>query len=201
MIYNDTRGMTLIELIVAMGIFGLLITSIVGVFLVSNKSKDIVFDQLEVQGQARKAIQDFVNEARAMRYSSAGAYPLQTASATQFIFYTNMDTDSSLERVRYYLVTSTLKRGIVQPTGSPVTYPTSTESIVTIVNNVNNTSTAFFYYDENYTGVTSTPLTQPVDSTRVRIVEMRLIVDKNANLSPVPFTIQGQTHLRNLKSN
>lgn len=74
---QDSRGVTLVELIVAIGIFSLVISGVVAVFLVSSKSKDIVFEQLEVQGQARRVVQDFVNEARVMHYSSAGAYPLQ----------------------------------------------------------------------------------------------------------------------------
>lgn len=91
---------------------------------------------------------------------------------------------------------------MVQPTGSPVGYVTTTETVIDVVNNVSNTTTPiFYYYDENYTGVSSTPLSQPINVTQVRVVQLRLIIDKNANLSPVPLTIQGQTNLRNLKSN
>lgn len=199
---RDNRGMTLVEVIITVGIFSLIIGTVVEIFLVSTRSKDIVFEQLEVQGQARKTVQDFINEARAMRYSSAGAFPLQKASTTEIIFFTNVDKDSIVERVRYFLVTSTLKRGLIEPTGSPLTYVTSTETVLTVVNNVTNgTSSLFYYYDENYSGVSSTPLAQPVDVTKPRIIEMRLIIDKNPLLSPVPFAIQGHTTIRNLKSN
>lgn len=199
-VLNDRRGMTVLELIVTIGIFGLVITSIVGIFLVSFRSKDIVFDQLEVQGQARKVVQDFVNEARAMSYSGAGAYPVQGASTTEIIFFTNIDNDSTPERVRYFLVTNTLKKGVIQPLGNPIVYPTSTEVIYSVSTNIHNTSSLFYYYDQNYTG-DSAPLTQPVDITKIRNIGIWLVLDKQVNLSPVPFVISGQTNLRNLKSN
>ena len=199
---SDNRGMTLVEVIIAMSIFSLVIATVVEIFLVSTRSKNIVFEQLEVQGQARKAVHDFIGEARAMRYSSAGAYPLQNASTTEIIFYTNINADNIVERVRYFYVTNTLKRGTIEPSGNPLVYMTSTEKITTIVNNVTNgVSPVFYYYDEDYTSVSSTPLAQPVDVTKARIIEMRLIIDKNPLLSPVPFAIQGQTAIRNLKTN
>lgn len=199
---RDNRGISLLEVVVSLGIFMLLIGSVVSVYLISSKTNVIVFDQLEVQGQARKAVQNFVNEARSMSYSSAGAYPLQTATANEVVFYSNVDQDTSFERVRYFLESNNLKRGIIEPSGNPVTYTTSTETIDTVVHNITETEDViFYYYDEQYTGDTDFPLDQPVGVTNVRVIEMRLVIDKNPTTSPVPLTIRGVTHIRNLKSN
>lgn len=202
MYYRDNRGITLLEVLVAIGIATLVIGSVISVFLVSLRSKDIVFDQLLSQGQARQVVQEFVGELRGARASSIGAYPLETAGTSTIVFYANVDSDTLVERVRYFISsTGTFKRGVIKATGTPMTYPTNSESITSMVNYVSST-TGFFYYNQSYAGaVTSTPLTQPVSVTTVRLVEIRLVLDRDPTKSPVPIIIQSKTELRNLKSN
>jgi type II secretory pathway pseudopilin PulG len=189
--HKDNRGLTLLEVLVAIGIATLVIGSIVTIFLVSFRSKDIVFDQLLSQGQARQVVQEFVGELRSARASSIGAYPLETAGTSTIVFYANVDSDTLVERVRYFISsTGTFKRGVIKPTGTPMTYPTSNESISSMVNYVSST-TGLFYYDQNYTGsATSTSLSQPVSVTTVRLVEIRLVLDRDPTKSPVPIIIQ-----------
>lgn len=196
---QDNRGLSLIEVIVAISIFTLIIGSVVNVFLFSFRSKDIVFEQLVTQQQGRKVLQDFVNEIRGSNYSSVGAYPLDTADTTQIVFYTNIDSDTLVERIRYFLTTSTIKKGVIKPTGSPLSYVSGNEVVTTMVESIANTTT-FYYYDENYTS-TSSPMIQPVSVSQVRLVEMRLTLERNPDRSPVPFSVQTKAELRNLKTN
>lgn len=197
-ILKDKRGVSLLEVIVAMGIFLLISGSVVTLYLVSSRSKDIIFEQLLTQNQGRKVVQDFVNEIRSATYSAIGAYPLAKASSTEIIFYTNQGS-SSTRRMRYFLSGINLKRGIINPTGNPPDYPTSTEQINIVAESVT-PSTTFYYYDQNYTSSQSA-LTQPVDVTAVRVVKIRFQLERNPNLSPTALNMQAQASLRNLKSN
>lgn len=202
MLKLDNKGMTLLEVVIAMAIFTLIISAIVGVFMSAFTTKDIVFEQLSVQNQGRKVVQDFVNELRGATYSSIGSYPLAEASTTEIIFYTNLNADSQRARVRYFLATTTLKKGVVLATGNPLTYVTSTEVITNVVSSVSRSSSTpiFYYYDANFSGSQS-PLAQPVNTSQVRVVGINLILDKNPNASPTSFTIQAKSEIRNLKDN
>lgn len=196
------RGFSILEVIISLAIFSLFALVVVEIFIFSSRSKDVVFDQLAAGAEARRAIHGFIGEIRSANYSSTGAYPIQEASSTEIIFFSNIDNDSEMERIRYFYASNTLFRGSTQPTGNPYVYVTGTESVSFLTNSVVNTSTpVFVYYDENYTGVSSTPLTQPADVTKVRIVEMDLLIDKNSKKSPVLFMISGQGNLRNFKTN
>ncbi len=197
---HDTRGISMIEVIVAIGIFLLVIGAIIEVFLFSFRSKDIIFEQLAAQGQGRRVVQDFINELRSATYSSIGAYPISQASSTQITFYSNIDKDSNVEKIRYFLSSTTLQRGVTEPSGNPLTYVTSSEITATLVESVNTSSTIFKYYDQSYAGSGSS-LTQPLSISDVRMVELILTLDRDPFKSPVPIQVQAKTALRNLKSN
>jgi len=200
---QDERGISLMEVLVAVGIFVLLVVSVVSLFLYSWKSNRIIWEQLSTQNEGRKIIQDFVNELRSASYSSIGAYPLETVSSTEIIFYSNIDTDTLRERVRYFLVGTTLKKGVIKPSGVPLAYNQASESIVDIVHDLaNGTSSLFYYYDENYTGsATNTPMTQPVNISNVRVVGIKLMLEEDPAASPAPFSIESKAVIRNLKTN
>lgn len=199
---QENAGFSLLEVIIAMGIFVLLIGSITAIFSTAFRSKDIVFEQLANQGAARKAAQDFVNELRSAAYSSIGGFPLAVASSTEIIFYSNIDKDSLVERVHYWLSGTTFKKGVIKPSGTPLGYPVNTEASSTAASYVNNGGNpVFYYYDETYTGASSTPLSFPVDLTKVRLVGISINIDKDPAKSPAAFAIQAQAEMRNLKSN
>lgn len=198
---NSSRGFSLIEIIIAVAIFVLFAGVVVQIFLTSNQSSLIIFNQLEAQGEARRALQDFTSAVRSATYSSIGGYPIESATTTQLVFFSNIDSDTLRERVRYFLVTSTLKRGITKPSGLPMAYPTSTEMVADVVHFIVNTSTPIFsYFDQDYAG-TSTPMKLPVDVSKIRMVGVKLIIDKSPSSSPASLSVETQAEIRNLKGN
>ncbi len=203
MTQRRSTGFTLIEVLVTLGIFILLAAATVQIFLTSHTSEQIIFDQLDAQGEARRALETFTDEVRGATYSSIGAYPIELASPTEFIFYSNVDSDSYIERVHYFLNGTTLEEGITKPSGNPLSYNTSTETVTDVVHYVANTSTPIFtYYDQNYDGTdSSTPLSDPINLTQIRMIGVNLRLDKNPTASPAALTVETQAEMRNLKSN
>lgn len=198
---RDSKGFSLIEVLAAMGIFTMIIGTIVYVLQFSFRSKNIVYEQLLTQSQGRKVLSEITNELRSARQSSTGAYSVASASSTELIFYTNMDADSYTERVRYTLNGNKLVKGIIKPTGNPLTYLSANETTSTAAESVGAVSgTMFLYYNQNYTG-TSTPLTQPVNVTQVRVVGMQFYLERSPTLSPAALFLQGKAEIRNLKTN
>ena len=198
---RDNRGITLVEIIVAVSVFSFLALAITSLFLTSWRYNSIVWEQLKTQNEGRKATQDFVNELRTASQSSIGAYPIEAAATTSVTFYTNIDTDTLRERVRYFMSNRNLKRGVIKPTGNPLTYNSLNEVVTEVAHDVANTTTpVFYYYDSNYSGAEAA-LTYPIDVTAIRVIKITLQLDENPNLTPTPFFIESKGLLRNLKDN
>lgn len=196
------KGFSMIEVLVAIGIFLLLIIGIVDLLLWGMHGRDVIWEQLSTQNEGRKIVQDFVNEVRRASASSIGAYPLEVANTSTIVFYSNIDSDSWRERVRYFLSSKTLKKGVTKPTGTPLAYVPASEVITTVVNDVaNGTSSIFFYYDQNYSSVSGTPMSAPINIPSVRMVGIKLMLEEKPNVAPVPFNIESKVEIRNLKSN
>lgn len=197
----NNKGLAVIEVLAAIGISALITGAIVQLFLFSWRNNAIVWEQLSTQNEGRKVVQDFGNELREASASSIGSYPIESASGTAFVFYSNLDDDSLVERVRYFTSGTTLKKGVTKPTGSPLAYVTSTEIITNVAHDVaNGTSTIFSYYDGNFSG-TQSSLSSPVTVAQIRMVKISLRLEEDPNLSPVPFYIESKVAIRNLKDN
>lgn len=201
-ILRDNRGLTLVEVLVAMGISVFLIMGIIDLMLWAMHGRDVVWEQLSTQNEGRKIVQDFTNELRRATASSIGAYPLEVAESQQIVFYSNIDADSWRERIRYYISDKTLKKGITKPSGNPLVYNPSSEVVIDAVHDVANGANAlFYYYDQNYTGPSSTALASPISVTDVRMVGITLSLEEKPNVAPAPFNIEAKVEIRNLKSN
>lgn len=196
----NNRGITLVEVLVSIGIFAFLVVGITSLFLTSWKYKDIFFEQLKTQNEGRKVIQDFVNELRVASPSSIGAYPVEAASSTAITFYTNLDSDTLMERVRYFYSDRTLKKGVIKPTGNPLVYNSANEVFTDIAHDVVTATSKFSYYDSNYSG-SQAQLASPINVTSIRVVGIAITLEEDPNASPVPFFIESKVMLRNLKDN
>jgi len=197
------RGFTLIETIITMSIF------VVLVFIISSALNDIFVNssqQMLSMGnidQARTVLNMFTNEIRNSMTGSDGSYPLNQASDNQIVFYSNFGTNSTtVKRIRYYILNNTLYKGIVLPTGSPLTYNLSSESINIVMTNLSNgIFPAFYYYDGNYNGTTSA-LSQPVNINQVRFVKINLVVlNQIVRNSTNTFVASAGATIRSVKNN
>jgi len=158
-------------------------------------------ESLRAQEEARKAFKVITEETRPLSPSSLGAYAIAEASPSSFIFYSNIDSDPLKERVRYFLDGTVLKRGIIKPSGDPLSYNPDDETTSEIIHNVaNDTTPLFSYYDSDYDGTTP-PLGEPVNVSSVRLVKITVLIDKNPSQPPAAITMATQVSMRNLKDN
>ena len=198
-----TKGFTLVETLVVSAI---LLLVMLGITLFQRD----IFYQNSVQSGTLSTIQDarsilktMVKELRSTSQAGDGSYPILTAATDTLTFYSDINSDGTKDRVRYFLASSTLYRGIIMASGTPVTYNPTYETISTLASGVRNaaSSTAIFdYFDGTYNG-TSSPLTQPVFVSAIRNVRITLILDADQNKSPTQRTYVTDVTLRNLKDN
>lgn len=195
-------GFTLIEVTVSVAVFALLGVGIIALVsnIISTGSQQGVLSANA--DQARKASFRLMQELRNAVTSSTGAYALSDVSDQQLIFYSNVDGGSDVERVRYYLSAGSLYRGIVKPSGSPLTYNPANEITKIVQDNVaNGTTPLFYYYPDSYDG-DGNPLSQPVTITQVKIIKLNLQVYNKGGVKNNNFyTVTASGTIRNLKSN
>ncbi len=199
--YKKRGGLTLVEVLVTITIFSTIAIAL------TTFQKDIFSLNTSLQGslnaqfQAGRVLKTMISEMRSMSPSGAGAYPIAQAATSTITFYGDIDNDGQKEKVRYYLDNQTLKRGVIEPTGSPVVY-TGTEQIKSLIQYVRNgtTTPVFDYYNSSYSGTTS-PLSLPINTLSVRLVKVTVIIDTDTNRPPGAITSTSQVSLRNLKDN
>ena len=197
---NYQAGFSLIEMIIVifiLTVIGLaLVTFQINIFSLNK----ITGDNLTAEGEARQTLKTITAEIRTMSPSGMGAYAIAQLSTSSITFYSNIDNDSLIEKVRYFTVGSTLKKGVIKPSGNPLNY-NGTESTKELVHNIANATTSIFsYYNANYDG-TSAPLSAPVNPISVRLIKVNIIIDKDPLKSPPPLFMTTQVSIRNLKDN
>ena len=198
---NSKSGFFVIEVLV-----GIFIILLIGLAVYSFQ-KDIfslnrtISDSLAAQDEARRALKSMSAEIRTASPSSLGAYALSQTATSSFTFYSNIDIYSFKERVRYFLDGTTLKKGIIKPAGTPLTYNPANEAVSELIHDVANATTSIFsYYDENYDGTTQA-LAEPIDIATVRLVKITIMIDKDPQTPPGPMTLTTQISMRNLEDN
>ena len=196
---NKKEGFTLIETLIGVAIFVL----IVGVLTLFSRNvwiyNSFIGAELNNTNIGKQAIKTMIAEIRTASAANTGAYAIGAASATSFTFYSDIYDNGLKEKVKYFLIGTTLQKSVIKPTGSPMSYNGASEVITTLVSNVTNSS-IFDYYDKNYDGTTAA-LGAPIDLSAVRLVKITITIDLNTNNSPAPATFSTQVTLRNLKDN
>lgn len=195
------RGFTLVEIVVATAIAAVIFMAVFdfgnGIFSFNSNAQK----NLSAQSDGRRVLKSIVKELRSTSPSSLGSYPIALASSTAVTFFADIDNDAYKEQIRYFLSGKDLKRGVIKPSGYPLSYNPANEQISNLIGDINNGATPIFdYFDSNYTG-TSTPLSQPVQVAKVRLIRITVKIEKDPNKLLGPIIITSQVFLRNLKDN
>jgi prepilin-type N-terminal cleavage/methylation domain-containing protein len=199
---NIKNGFTLAEIVVVVAILGIIMVAVGGFqrnVFVNNKYSQ---DSLTSAQDARNVLRVMVRELRMASPGNDGSFAIQTAATNTIAFFSDTDADGLKEKIRYYIATTTLRKGSIKPSGNPLTYNIANETTSILAYNVKNATSSplFEYYDSNYAG-TSSPLTQPVTVTNAHLVKINLMIDADPNRSPVVRTYTTQVNFRNLKDN
>lgn len=197
---KNQKGITAIELIITLAIFALVTAALYGFIRITLIAQSRSLADISAGNEARKTVLQMAEDIRGAIQSETGGYPIEEAANQSLIIYTNTDADEDVERVRYTLSDTSLERGVIQPQGSPATYPIDQEQISTIARYIQNgADPIFYYYDGNYTG-TQDPI-DPENIGDIRLIKIVLTVDTNPAKEPPATNIETEVQLRNLKDN
>lgn len=193
------RGFTIIETLVVISVFTLIMVAVMSSILYFYKSNTIILEQAYAINSARKGIEFMVRDIREVIYSDEGAYPIISMDANSFYFYSDIDRDNSVERVRYFIDGTDLKKGITESFGDPPQYLDSNEIVSVISDNSRNLEqgiSVFRYFDNK-----GNEIIDYNNISDVAFVKINLVVNVNANRLPDEFTLRSSATLRNLKTN
>lgn len=189
--------MTLIEAIVYVAIFTIVMTIVLQSIIAFYQTNRYTLEQMDQLNTARKGVNALVVGLRGARYSASGAYPIESGGINNITFYADVDGDSIVERVRYFLSGTNLQKGVIKPTGTPPVY-TGAETITTVAQYVRNDATDFiFQYYDTLGALMSVPPT----AIDVRFIKVDLIVNVNPATMPNEFTLHSSATIRNVKNN
>ena len=200
---QPNNGITLVETVVALGIFVIIVVAWNSIIVQSFRSAEFGRQQQDAIREAQKGIEIMTQELREASTAENGAYALDTADDNQIIFYSDIDKDVYTERVRYWIDGTSLKKGVIEPTGNPLDYNLNNEQIKVISNFVNNGSQPLFtYYNEDYPYDTdNNPLPAPARLIDTKLIHIFLRINIDPSKAPKDFDVESDVQLRNLKTN
>ncbi|MEF8847199.1 MAG: prepilin-type N-terminal cleavage/methylation domain-containing protein [Candidatus Paceibacterota bacterium] len=97
------KGFTLTETIVSIAIFTLIMAGAAAAIVSAYQSQTANREQAVAIEEARRGIKTMVKEIRESASGEDGSYPIEKAGDKEFIFYSDVDQDLKVEKVRYFL--------------------------------------------------------------------------------------------------
>ncbi len=193
---RNKKGMSLIEMMVAIAIFTIGIGIFILLFVRSWEMYTFSFSTGQSQVMASQGVQKLVDIIRNAQQADNGSFPLVIVQEEEIVLYANVDTDSSIERVRIFFENDAIFLAIRKATaGTPPQYTEGYESSQEIIRDViqDGSSVLFSYYDEFNTKLTGT---FPINS--VKMVKIDIMVDDDVEKLPEGIAIESYASIRNL---
>jgi prepilin-type N-terminal cleavage/methylation domain-containing protein len=194
---TDNRGLTLVELLVAVAIILMVMPVLVTMILELYDSHASTLSRALAVTQGSNATEEVMRDVRGSVYGDNGALPIVAIATSSFTFFADTDFDGAVERVRYFLDDTTFRKGVIEPT-STSSYPVGNETIEPIAYDIinNQDGTPLF----RYFTATSTEITSSSDSLLVRRVSMEVVTEKTFAQEASQVRTQTSASIRNLKA-
>ena len=189
--------MTLIEAVVWIGIFTSVMVILTQSLLYFYRTNRYTLQEAEAISSAQHGMDVVVRALRTASYSNNGAYPVISIAPNQISFYANViKNDPLIQQVRFYVQGTSLWEGTIEPSGDPLSYASSSETLTNVSNYVQNLTFAtstFTYYDQN-----GNQIIDDSQYNNLRFVTVSMIVDVSTTSLPTQLTLMSSAALRNL---
>lgn len=192
--------MSLIEMIVVIAIFSVMSIVIGNTILLFYKTHAYSISQADEVENARRGLTRWMSDVKELTYGEDGSYPIRAIDTHRLAYYSDTDQDNSIEYVVYELATTTLRKYTYNATGTPASYnlttPDTTEVLSLYVQNINQGTSTFLYFDTN-----GSPLSVTSPLVDVRYIQAQFIINIDENRFPGEFMLRSSVAPRNLKDN
>lgn len=196
------QGFTLIEVLLVNAIVAIVLISITVIWQMIVNNYNFSMSQFQLTEDVNLAVRQLETELRQAEEAMQGAYPLSVMDDYQIAFYADIDNNSTIEKIRYWVDSGKLQRGVIEPTGNPPTYQASTEKVRMIATNVITTSPLFTYYNDAWPqDVINNPLSVPLRPLHTRLVKITIPIQLQSDQLQASHSAEAIVQIRNLKSN
>jgi len=190
---KKNKGLTLIETMTAIVIFTITIGGLMSIIFYLYKTHGYVFQQAMAVTEARKGVSIMVKELREAKTGEDGSYVIEKAEPSEIVFYSDIDKDGEIERVRYYLQGTNLMKEIINPEGLPAQYSSVPEERF-LSRYIGETSPPIF----TYLGEDGEILGISIRKKDTKMVEIYLQVEVPNGRFSVKYVLESTVKFRNL---
>ena len=195
---TSNAGFTLVETLAVIAITALIFVAVSWAITSFYRANSYIIQQSLSINSARKGVEKMVREIREAAYSDTGAYPIVSASSTEFVFYSDINRNNNVEKVRYSLKGSNFERGVIEASGDPPVYNPADETAKVLSAYVRNSESqpVFTYFDSS-----GNQIADLSNVSGITLVKVRLVVNVAESRTPDEFTLRSTAQIRNLKTN
>jgi prepilin-type N-terminal cleavage/methylation domain-containing protein len=196
------NGMTIPELLIAMGILSMTLAGAFSLLQLSEDSWSTATNRMDTRGEAARTLSVLVKTIQSAEDNDNTKGLIAEANTSTVTFYANVDTDSLPEKVKYSRSGTNLVRTVYQPTNGTKTYTYSGAEASTIVfeDVDNDAANPLFSYYEN-----DTPITIPMggitgatlNDIKMVGIDLRTVYDNSGHSENNSLT--SRVFLRNLR--
>ncbi|MBI4733484.1 MAG: type II secretion system protein [Rubrobacteridae bacterium] len=198
--YANENGMTIPELLIAMGIVSLTLAGAFSLMQISEDAWNTATNRMDARGDAARTMSALVKSIQNSEDNNETKGLIADASTSTVTFYINVDTDTIPEMVTYSLSGSNLIRTVYQPTNGtkPYTYSGTGASATIFEDVANNGTQPLFSYFKNDTQYTSYPLSETNrNQTNIIGIDLRTSYENRGRSEIV--SLESRIFLRNLR--
>jgi prepilin-type N-terminal cleavage/methylation domain-containing protein len=199
------KGMTLVEMMIAIFIFLLIMLGSVYFLGQIYQRYGFAMEQGMSTHSVQHSLKVILEELRGIRQSDVGSYPIESADSFSFTAFADIDNDGTTERVHYFLENGDIKKGVAEPSGAPPSYPAGDQEVSVIAENIVNTAgqPLFYYFNTDYPAdQENNPLLVPVSPVSdIRLVKIDIFLNIDPLRAPDNIRLESFVELRNLKDN
>ncbi len=200
--YDGLQGFTLIEVMMSAALMVVLGGSVLGLQYILSNSQLTAFNSYTAVEEANSIVASFTSELRAIQQADTGAYPIEVADDNQVVFFSDIDYDGVVERVRYTATGTQMVKGVTEPSGTPLTYDLGTEStrVMTQFLNDSITTPIFLYFNGDWPNdLTNNPLLPGSRLSDTRLVRISINMRIASQVSEDTFALESHVQPRALK--
>lgn len=193
------KGFTLMEIVVVIGITGIVMAMISTLLTDSFRMQRVAVEKASVGEECQRALSEIEKDMISMIEGENGAFPLALAENNQIIFYSDTDLDGVIEKIRISKNSKIITKEVFEPINE--IYPENATSTINISSHFSQDAgdDIFAYFGSDFSG-TENPMIDPISESDVRVAKISMICALEENIAPnSKIVFSTLVKLRNLK--